>query len=57
MRIPNHAEGFANQWGFADWISADDLSEGFWSFDTSDEDASFESDPLFILIAAEEANV
>lgn len=55
MRRPNHAEGFNNQWGFADWISADDLSEGFWAFDTADEDVSFDADPIFTLIAAEEA--
>lgn len=54
MRIPNHAEGFADQWGRPDWISADDLYEGFW-IDCADEDVSFDSDPLFILIAAEEA--
>lgn len=55
MRIPNHAEGFGNQWGFADWISADDLSEGFWAFDTADEEPCFESNPLNILIAIEES--
>jgi len=54
MRIPNHAEGFSNQWGRPDWISADDLSESFW-VDAADEEPCFESDPLYILISAEEA--
>ena len=54
MRIQNHAVGFSGQWGRPEWVEASDLSETFWS-DVSDEDVSFDTDPLLILINAEEA--
>jgi hypothetical protein len=54
MRIPNHAPGFAGQWGRPEWVDASDLSESFWT-DIADEDVSFDSDPVSIIIAAEEA--
>ena len=53
MYISNHALGFAGQWGKADYVRADDLSEGFW-MDVGDEEVGFDSDPLTLLIAAEE---
>ena len=55
MRIPNHQPGFGGQWGRPDWVDAGDLAEGFWT-DTADEDVTWETDPLAILIAAEEAD-
>lgn len=54
MRIPNHAPGFAGQWGYPQWVDASDLSESFWQ-DVADEDSSVDGDPLLILLAAEEA--
>lgn len=54
MYIANHAEGFAHQWGYAEFVRADDLSESFW-LDAADEDSSVDGDPLLILLAAEEA--
>lgn len=54
MYISNHAAGFANQWGYAEFVRADDLSESFW-VDVADEDVSFDADPLALLIAAEDA--
>lgn len=53
MRIPNHAPGFANQWGRPEWVDATDLSESFW-VDVADEDVSYDADPLVLLIAAED---
>lgn len=53
MYISNHAAGFANQWGHAEFVRADDLSESFWQ-DIADEDVSFAADPLTLLIAVEE---
>ena len=56
MYISNHALGFAGQWGRADYVRADDLSEGFWQ-DVSDEEPSFDTDPLTLIIAAEESSL
>lgn len=53
MYISNHAAGFANQWGYAEFVRADDLSESFW-VDVADEDVSYDADPLILLIAAED---
>lgn len=53
MYISNHAAGFANQWGYAEFVRADDLSESFW-VDVADEDVSYDADPLALLIAAED---
>jgi hypothetical protein len=52
MRIPNHAPGFAGQWGYPQWVDATDMSESFW-VDVADEDVSYDSDPLLILLAEE----
>lgn len=56
MYISNHALGFANQWGYAEFVRADDLSESFW-VDVADEDVSFAADPLTLLIAVEELEI
>ena len=56
MYISNHAPGFAGQWGYAEFVRADDLSESFW-VDVADEDVSFAADPLALLIAVEELDV
>jgi hypothetical protein len=53
MYISNHAAGFANQWGYAEFVRADDLSESFW-VDVADEDVSYDADPLVLLISAED---
>lgn len=53
--IPNHAPGFGSQWGRADFVAEGDLSESFWA-DIADEEVGFDSDPLTILLAAEEAS-
>jgi hypothetical protein len=56
MKLSNHAEGFRNQWGYAQWVDASDLSESFWQADTDEEgEVSPTADPVLILIAAEEA--